>query len=315
MYDGDYIASDQPVIVVTANYRLGGLGWVVTNDLKGNMGFQDQIFALQWVKKNIANFGGNPDDITLWGESAGAMSGGLHLVSPASNGLFNKLIMESNPSGMRYRDLPEASLYGMDMCKILGCTVSSGASCNTTCMQQAPVATAADAWNKATNDWIAIIFGNWEHWLDAFLSTLPVIDGDLIPENPMVALPKGNFNKGIPVLFGTNNNEGSTFIYAAFEKPLPSFFFKFLTWGIFGEDNTNKIMEYYKVRCVWSLCRVVDCPAALVTSHVASQNITSINDMADGRTWFSRVITDYWFRCGSEVFAKAVTKAGSDAFV
>merc|ERR1711934_342363 len=79
-------------------------------------------------------------------------------------------------------------------------------------------------------------------------------------------------------------------IYAAFEKPLPSFFFKFLTWGIFGEDNTNKIMEYYK-------------------------NITSINDMADGRTWFSRVITDYWFRCGSEVFAKAVTKAGSDAFV
>jgi len=60
-----------------------------------------QIMCMDWVKDNIKNFGGNPDKVTLWGESAGAMSGGLHLVSPASQGKFNQLIMESNPSGFR----------------------------------------------------------------------------------------------------------------------------------------------------------------------------------------------------------------------
>ena len=224
----------------------------MTDELKGNFGLLDQQECMRWVQKNIGNFGGDPDQVTLWGESAGAMSGGLHLVMPSSKGLFSKLIMESNPSGFRYRNLADMALYGQDMCKILKCDITDG--CNTTCLQLAPVQTVADAWNHAGNDWLAIVFGNWGHWLDAFLQTVPVIDGDLVPEEPMSALPAGRFNKGIPVLFGTNNNEGSTFIYAAFKDPLPSVFFKFLLWGIFGNDDSAKILTYYKVCCSTRHC-------------------------------------------------------------
>jgi len=70
------------------------------------------------------------------------------------------------------------ALYGMDMCTILKCNVSN--ACNTTCMQQASVEAVGSAWSKAGNDWIAIVFGNWMHWLDAFLDTVPVIDGTLV---------------------------------------------------------------------------------------------------------------------------------------
>lgn len=286
MYDGKAIAGTKSVVVVTANYRLGGLGWAVTDEIKGNMGFKDQVFALQWLQKNIGNFGGDPKQVTIWGESAGAMSVGLHLVSSKSNGLYTKAIMESNPSGMRYRNLADASMYGNDMCTILGCMKST---CNTTCMQQVSVDQIGHAWSKAGNDWLAIVFANWDHWLDAFLDTTPVIDGDWIPENPMLALPAGNFNKDIPILFGTNNNEGSTFIYAAFHDPMPSALFQFLTWGIFF-DEADSILQEYK-------------------------NITSIGEWDDGRTWFSRILTDYWFRCASEQFGTAVSKAGSKAFV
>ena len=93
----------------------------MTDKLGGNQGFQDQLLAMHWVQDNIANFGGDKARVTLWGESAGAMSGGLHLVSPASKGLFSQLIMESNPSGFRYRNTEDNAIYGNHVCSLLKC--------------------------------------------------------------------------------------------------------------------------------------------------------------------------------------------------
>ncbi|XP_011189516.1 juvenile hormone esterase isoform X2 [Zeugodacus cucurbitae] len=87
----------KPIVLVSFNYRLGTLGFLQlgTREIPGNAGFKDQVYAMRWVQKYIKHFGGNPEDITLMGYSAGALSVNLHLVSPMSRGLFHKAIIMS----------------------------------------------------------------------------------------------------------------------------------------------------------------------------------------------------------------------------
>lgn len=88
------------VVLVTINYRLEVLGFLCldTEDVPGNAGLKDQVLALRWVKKNIANFGGDPENITIFGESAGGVSVSYHLISPMSKGLFKRAIVQSGVS-------------------------------------------------------------------------------------------------------------------------------------------------------------------------------------------------------------------------
>jgi para-nitrobenzyl esterase len=104
-FDGSYLAASGNVVVVTLNYRLGALGFLTVPELglTGNYGILDQRMALRWVAENIAAFGGDPRKVTLFGESAGAMSVGLHLFSiPADRRLFQAAILESNPLALPY---------------------------------------------------------------------------------------------------------------------------------------------------------------------------------------------------------------------
>ena len=107
-YDGSYLAASGNVVVVTLNYRLGALGFLSVPELglTGNYGILDQRLALRWVARNIRAFGGDPDKVTLFGQSAGAMSVGLHLFSiPDGRKLFRAAIMESNPLALPYPSL------------------------------------------------------------------------------------------------------------------------------------------------------------------------------------------------------------------
>ena len=85
------------VVIVSINYRLGLLGFLslASDKLTGNMGFLDQVMALQWVQDNIAQFGGDPNKVTIWGESAGSWAATYHMVSPLSKGLFHQVIGQS----------------------------------------------------------------------------------------------------------------------------------------------------------------------------------------------------------------------------
>ena len=100
-YNGAFTAGAENQIVVTFNYRLAALGFLAGIDgLEGNYGFTDQQLALEWVRDNISDWGGDPENVTLSGESAGAMSVGVHLAAaPASRGLFDKALIESNLLG------------------------------------------------------------------------------------------------------------------------------------------------------------------------------------------------------------------------
>ncbi|XP_035297329.1 acylcarnitine hydrolase-like isoform X3 [Cricetulus griseus] len=95
--DGSILAATEDVVVVNIQYRVGVLGFFSTGDqhARGNWGYLDQVAALRWVQQNIAHFGGNPDQVTIFGESAGGTSVSTHVVSPMSKGLFHGAIMES----------------------------------------------------------------------------------------------------------------------------------------------------------------------------------------------------------------------------
>ena len=102
LYDGSVLARRGDVVVVTVNYRLGPLGFLRLADVTdgkipstGNEGMLDQVAALEWVRDNIAEFGGDPGNVTIFGESAGGMSVGTLLAMPAARGLFHKAIPQS----------------------------------------------------------------------------------------------------------------------------------------------------------------------------------------------------------------------------
>ncbi|CAH1783998.1 unnamed protein product, partial [Owenia fusiformis] len=95
LYDGTALSVFNNVVVVTINHRLAHLGFLSTGDkhMPGNMGLKDQVEALKWVKQNIHAFGGDPNTVTIFGESAGSWSTSAHLVSPMSKGLFKYAIL------------------------------------------------------------------------------------------------------------------------------------------------------------------------------------------------------------------------------
>jgi para-nitrobenzyl esterase len=131
LYDGTKLAQ-KGVVLVTFNYRLGPLGNLVhpeletesENGLSGNYGLLDQIAVLEWLQQNVSSFGGNPDNVTIFGQSAGAMSVALLCTAPRAEGLFHKAICQSGGLLMHPREIPyeESLKYGLEMQRALGAT-------------------------------------------------------------------------------------------------------------------------------------------------------------------------------------------------
>jgi carboxylesterase type B len=277
------------VVVVVPNYRLGAYGFTTLTDtvtgeqVMGNAGFQDQQLALNWTFANIAHFGGNPQDITIAGESAGAMSVGLHLLAPGSRGKFRAAIMESNPSTYWYKDIPEAADFGSTVCSAAGCgTGLLNTTCDTTCLRGVDVSTLSAAWDTAQGDVIDYIAADWDHLLSAILAFTPVIDGSVIPQRPQEAWAAGNYAP-VPILVGVNSNEGPTFVYGAVDFELPGFLYELALDALFGGDNANKILA------------------------VPDYQITN---QSDARMPLGNVLTDYYFKCSSRQWLLNTNSSG-----
>src|SRR6478736_9229375 len=126
LYDGRVLAGGGEVIVVTVNYRLGALGFLDLSEFDGprrrydsNLGLRDVLAALKWVRDNIGAFGGDPDRVTLFGESAGAAITTTLLTSPAAEGLFAGAIAQSSPATSVY-DATRARRVAEQYLKTLG---------------------------------------------------------------------------------------------------------------------------------------------------------------------------------------------------
>jgi para-nitrobenzyl esterase len=196
-YDGSDLARAGEAVVVTLNYRLGVLGFLTAPALdaeseahvSGNYGLLDQLAALRWVAANIAAFGGDPRHVTVFGESAGGISVLDLLASPAAAGLFQRAIVESANDG-RSPSLLMAEAQHAKIVEALGCDQAAPAEV-AACLRAAPVARLLGQAGGG-----------------------PVIDGATLPEPPLTAFRDGRFNR-VPVIVGTNADEGSYFLTVA----------------------------------------------------------------------------------------------------
>ncbi|MGA2104204.1 MAG: carboxylesterase family protein [Methanoregula sp.] len=208
MYNGTTLA-EKGVIVVTTNYRLGALGFLAHPQLdrespynaSGNYGILDQQAALKWVQDNIAVFGGDPSRVTLFGQSAGAESIYIHLVSPGSRGLFSQAIVESGPfwangaiiNATHSKDYAEQ--FGDWYAKSLGCT----GPYTLTCMRNL----TPDALINATPS------SPSEFWSTHTVMFEPNVDGWILPDT-LDNLFLNHQEDAVPLMVGNNANDGTT---------------------------------------------------------------------------------------------------------
>ncbi len=198
IYDARWLANRGDMIVVTVNYRLGAMGFLAHPALAsggdvGNYGLADQQAALRWVRDNIADFGGEPDKVTLAGESAGGMSVCDHLVAPDSAGLFRAAIIQSGPCQAQVT-LPVAQKASLDYAAQHGCGEPRSAA---QCLRALPADKLRDP--------------VWYYHIGEDALSGPVTGTKRLPVDPMVGMGDGHAAR-VPVLVGTNRDEFTLFV-------------------------------------------------------------------------------------------------------
>jgi para-nitrobenzyl esterase len=203
-HDGTNLATATGNIVINFEYRLGPFGFLSNPELRaedphgsaGDYGILDQIAALQWVHDNIAAFGGDPTNVTIFGEDSSSLF--VHLTSPLSRGLFSRAIVQSVKvpfQGGQAASLqpPAADAVGATVATNLGC---SNAGTLLDCLRGASEALVLAAGTFTDN--IPTTFGSWA----------PVVDGYAIPTEPTQAIASGSFAR-VPILIGNDRNDGT----------------------------------------------------------------------------------------------------------
>ncbi|KAM5262852.1 pyrethroid hydrolase Ces2e-like [Ctenodactylus gundi] len=187
-YDGSMLAAAEDVVIVVIQYRLGVLGFFSTGDqhAPGNWGFLDQVAALRWVQMNIAHFGGNPDRVTIFGESAGSTSVSSHVLSPMSKGLFHGAIMESGVAL-----LPDLISTSSEAVSTMVANLSA-------CEHVDSEALVRCLRSKSEGEILAIN--------KAFKVIAGIVDGAFLPRHPQELLASADF-RPVPSIIGVNNDE------------------------------------------------------------------------------------------------------------
>ena len=209
LYSGANLVKRGDVIVVSINYRLGALGYVDFSQFStperpfdSNLGLRDQVAALEWVQRNIAAFGGDPGNVTIFGESAGAAAITTLLATPAAEGLFHRAIAESSPADWAVSS-DTAAEFGRRCVEFLG-------------VDEPENNREAAAKMLSTVEGYSIFRAGirlMERDLEkapGIFPMVPVVDGDYLPKAPIQAMADGTAHR-VPLIIGTNRDEGTLF--------------------------------------------------------------------------------------------------------
>ena len=268
LYDGGRWSTNDNVIIVTINYRLNIFGALFTGSTDANVNVLDQRMALKWIHDNIHVFNGDKTRVVLSGQSAGATSVGIHMVSPGSWPYFQRAAVISNPYGL----IPPSRKMAQELGELavikLGCPL--GGQPELDCLRKVPEATLLKMSEHTdflpTPNEVLALFMQWS----------PFVDGTIIPGQPLQQMAVGAFN-AVPMMIGTVANETIPFIFGInFE--VPSWMMDVAIDYVFGISKGTQIELLYG-----------PVPAA---------------NASDARYFFSRLFTDYSFYCPTRFSAK-----------
>ena len=307
IYDGSALAVRGQVVVVTINYRLGAFGFLATgsSDVVGNAGLLDQQAALMWVQENIASFGGDPSMVTISGESAGAASVSLHLLSPGSEKLFRRAISESGSLTAPWAAVSHdrAMAGSLALSKQLGC------------------GEATQSWDyilrclrgRTASDVLAaqkVVYGTYTIQNLGFPFS-PVVALPFLPGKPYDLLRQGRFKK-TEYLSGVNRNEYSLF--------LMRFAGKYLQVNAHGDATTNStIFDEFTLKLVSSadgLTTTLPVKANTAMTQTAIFEYTDWMNETSGLQRVQQIIdmgSDLFFKCPVSLLAKTWTGSANRA--
>ncbi|CAG7822768.1 unnamed protein product [Allacma fusca] len=204
-YRGDFIM-DEDVILVTVNYRLASFGFLNTGDgiVAGNMGLKDQNMALRWVQENIQYFGGNPNGVTIFGQSAGAASVHFHVISPMSKGLFQRAISQSGAALNPWTIWSEPAAQAKRFAQKFNCNTENTKEM-VACMKKLTMQEIMTAHQE--------VLVTFRDMITVFVPTVEsgkVGPNTFLPAHPREMLKANKFNK-VPWLAGANGQDGLLF--------------------------------------------------------------------------------------------------------
>lgn len=238
-YDPTRLVTQGNVVVVTFNYRLGAFGFLdhpaLDDPSAGNFGLADQQAALRWVRRNIAAFGGDPGNVTLWGQSAGAFSTCAQLAAPGARGLFDKAIVQSGPCDNALVTRSAALQRGLATAARLGCPDPNTAA---NCLRAKPFKELAGL----GQDQVYTV-----HKDIADLPWLPVAGTPALPSQPSAALRRGQA-ADVPLILGGTRDEMRAFVAAKYDgagHPVTAAAYPNIVRSLFGSKDAQAILAAY----------------------------------------------------------------------
>lgn len=232
------LGTNHNVMIVTINYRVGAFGFLASEALRqedpdgavGNYGFLDQRQAMRFLQEVAPAFGGNPNLITIYGESAGAGSVSAHLVSPRSHGLFHRVIAQSGALASDWVAQPFdlAAIKAQQLVENAGCDGKPTYAEEMACLRALSAEDMVDAWKRMPSP---------------FLQWAPVIDGVDVPDHPRRLMNEGKIIHDVPVILGSTRDEGTQLLNEPVDLPADKYYSTLLRYV--GEKLAPEVEELY----------------------------------------------------------------------